>query len=77
VLVTANELRLLDAGQVIFRAVRQWIGSVVGLDEQCGSTGPGPFHRSVRAQERLFTTKPIFLGLKNRCAILMCHAACG
>jgi len=66
VLVTANELRLLDArpGHLSRSAAVDW-GALLGLMNNAVQQGRDPFNEAVRAQERLFTTKPIFLGVEE------------
>ncbi len=66
VLVTANELRLLDArpGHLSRSAAVDW-GALLGLMSNAVQQGRDPFTEAVRAQERLFTTKPIFLGVEE------------
>jgi superfamily II DNA/RNA helicase len=66
VLITANELRLLDArplhlsrsGAVDWSALLN-IMAVAAQDQR------DPFTEAVRVQERLFTVKPIFLGVEE------------
>src|SRR5438132_3689240 len=66
VLVTANELRLLDArpGHLSRSAAVDW-GALLGLMNNAVQLGRDPFTEAVRAQERLFTTKPIVLGVEE------------
>jgi superfamily II DNA/RNA helicase len=66
VLVTANELRLLDAhpGHLSRSAAVDW-AALLGLMTNAVQQGRDPFTEAVRAQERLFTTKPIFLGVEE------------
>src|SRR5260221_191423 len=66
VLVTANELRLLDArpGHLSRSAAVDW-GALLGLMSNAVQQGRDPFTEAVRAHERLFTTKPIFLGVEE------------
>jgi superfamily II DNA/RNA helicase len=66
VLITANELRLLDArachlsrsGAVDWSALL----NLMAVAAQCGRD---PFSEAVHVQERLFTVKPIFLGVEE------------
>jgi len=66
VLITANEIRLRDAhpchlarsGAVDWSALLSLMATAAELDRD-------PFLEAVRAQERLFTTKPIFLGVEE------------
>src|SRR5579862_3118318 len=66
VLITANELRLLDAhpSHLSRSAAVDW-GALLGLMSAAAQHGRDPFTEAVRAQERLFTTKPIFLGVET------------
>ena len=66
VLITANELRLLDARpcHLSRSGAADW-GALLGLMANAAQQGRDPFADAVRAQERLFTTKPIFLGVEE------------
>src|SRR5207249_5871617 len=66
VLITPNELRLLDArpGYLSRSGAVDW-GALLGLMTAAAQNGLDPFGEAVRAQERLFTTKPIFLGVEE------------
>src|SRR5213079_3245951 len=66
VLITANELRLLDArpGHLSRSGAVDW-AALLGLMSSAAEHGRDPFAEAVRAQERLFTTKPIFLGVEE------------
>lgn len=66
VLVTANEIRLLDARAAHLSRVRlvDW-NALLGLMSVAAGQGLNPFREAVRVQERLFTTKPIFLGVEE------------
>ena len=66
VLVTANELRLLDSRpcHLSRSGAADW-GALLGLMSNAAQHGRDPFAEAVRAQERLFTTKPIFLGVEE------------
>ena len=66
VLITANELRLLDAhpGHLSRSGAVDW-AALLGLMAEAANRGDDPFAAAVRAQERLFTTKPIFLGVEE------------
>lgn len=66
VLITANELRLLDAhpSHLSRSAAVDW-AALLGLMWGAAQHGRDPFTEAVRAQERLFTTKPIFLGVES------------
>jgi superfamily II DNA/RNA helicase len=66
VLVTANELRLRDAhtGHLARSSAVDW-SALLGIMAVAAEQGRDPFAAAVRAQERLFTTKPIFLGVEE------------
>jgi superfamily II DNA/RNA helicase len=66
VLITANELRLLDArpGHLARSGAVDW-SALLGLMAAAAEAGRDPFREAVRAQERLFTTRPIFLGVEE------------
>jgi hypothetical protein len=66
VLVTANEIRLLDAhpGQLARGGLVDW-SALLRLMSLAAEAGRDPFAEAVRVQERLFTTKPIFLGVEQ------------
>ena len=66
VLITANELRLLDAHpcHLSRSAAVDW-SALLGLMTVAAQHGRDPFRDAVRAQERLFTTKPIVLGVEE------------
>jgi superfamily II DNA/RNA helicase len=66
VLITANEIRLLDAhaGQLARGGLVDW-GALLGVMSVAAKAGRNPFAESVSVQERLFTTKPIFLGVEE------------
>ena len=66
VLITGNEIRLLEAraGQLFRNGAVDW-GALLGLMATAADHGRDPFTEAVRAQERLFTTKPIFLGVEE------------
>ena len=65
VLVTANEVRLRDghACQLARSGMVDW-GALLSLMASAAERGLDPFAEAVRVQERLFTTKPIFLGVE-------------
>lgn len=66
VLITANELRLLDARPChLSRSGAVDWSALLGLMSAAAEHGLDPFTEAVRAQERLFTTKPIFLGVEE------------
>ncbi len=65
VLITANELRLLDAraGQLARSGAVDW-SALLNLMQTAVEHGRDPFTEAVRAQERLFTSKPMLLGVE-------------
>jgi superfamily II DNA/RNA helicase len=66
VLITANELRLLDSHPChLSRSGAVDWSALLGLMAAAAHQGRDPFHEAVRAQERLFTTKPIVLGVEE------------
>ncbi len=66
VLITANEIRLLDAnaGHLQRSVAVDW-SALLGVMASAVQRGLDPFTEAVRVQERLFTTKPIFLGVEE------------
>ena len=66
VLVSANGLRLLDArpGHLSRSGMVDW-NALLGLMSAAADQGRDPFREAVRVQERLFTTKPIVLGVEE------------
>lgn len=66
VIVTANELRLIDAhaGHLSRSAAVDW-SALLGLMTLAARNDLDPFSEAVRVQQRLFTTKPIFLGVEE------------
>jgi superfamily II DNA/RNA helicase len=66
VLISANELRLLDArpAHLSRSGAVDW-SALLGIMSAAAENGLDPFHEAVRVQERLFTTKPIFLGVEE------------
>lgn len=66
VLITANELRLLDAhaAHLSRSAAIDW-GALLGVMTATAQQGRDPFTEAVRVQDRLFSTKPIFLGVEE------------
>jgi len=66
VLITANELRLLDShpGHLSRNGAVDW-SALLGIMTAAAHQGRDPFHEAVRTQERLFTTKPIVLGVEE------------
>ncbi len=66
VLITANELRLLDSHPChLSRSSAVDWSALLGLMAVAAELGRNPFREAVRTQERLFTTKPIFLGVEE------------
>ena len=66
VLITANELRLLDshAGHLSRSGAVDW-SALLGIMTVAAQQGRDPFREAVRTQERLFATKPIVLGVEE------------
>jgi len=66
VLISANELRLLDAHpcHLARSGAVDW-AALLGLMTTAAQQGRNPFREAVRAQERLFTIKPIVLGVEE------------
>lgn len=66
VLITANEIRLLDARPChLSRSGAVDWSALLNLMQTAAEQGLDPFTQAVRAQERLFTTKPILLGVEE------------
>lgn len=66
VLITPNELRLLDAHPChLSRSTAVDWSALLGLMTAAAQQGRDPFGEAVRAQERLFTIKPIVLGVEE------------
>lgn len=66
VLITANEIRLLEAHAChLTRGRRVDWSTPLGLMSAALEAGHDPFTEAVRVQERLFTAKPIFLGVEE------------
>ncbi|MDB6032835.1 MAG: box helicase domain protein, partial [Verrucomicrobiales bacterium] len=66
VLVAANEIRLRDAhpGHLSRSGMVDW-GALLGLMSAAASQERDPFTEAVHVQERLFSSKPIFLGVEE------------
>jgi superfamily II DNA/RNA helicase len=66
VLVSANEIRMRDgyACQLARSGMVDW-SALLGLMSVAAGREDNPFAEAVRVQERLFTTKPIFLGVEE------------
>lgn len=76
VLITANELRLLDARPChLSRSGAVDWSALLGIMSVAAQHHRDPFHEAVRVQERLFTTKPIFLGVEE--SLKHPHVPCG
>jgi hypothetical protein len=66
ILITANEIRLLEARPChLSRSGAVDWSALLGLMQTAAEQGKTPFAEAVRAQERLFTTKPILLGVEE------------
>ncbi len=66
VLISANELRLLDAHPChLSRTASVDWAALLGIMATAAQQGRDPFREAVRTQERLFATKPIFLGVEE------------
>jgi hypothetical protein len=66
VLITANELRLLDARPChLSRSGSVDWGALLNLMASAAEHGRDPFREAIQVQERLFTTKPIILGVEE------------
>ena len=76
IVITANELRLLDArpGHLARGGLVDW-NVLLGLMDAAAAQGRDPFKQAVRVQERLFTTRPIALGVEE--SIQHPDAPCG
>ena len=66
VLISANELRLRDAHacHLARSGMVDW-NALLGLMTAAAEQGRDPFTEAVRVQQRLFTTRPIFLGVEE------------
>jgi hypothetical protein len=66
VLVSANELRMRDGHPCALArsGMVDW-SALLGLMAAAADAGKSPFVEAVRVQERLFTTKPIILGVEE------------
>ncbi|HEY3853216.1 MAG TPA: DEAD/DEAH box helicase [Verrucomicrobiae bacterium] len=76
ILITANELRLLDArpGHLSRGGLVDW-NTLLGLMDVAAEQGRDPFAQAVRIQGRLFTSKPIALGVEE--SLRYPNAPCG
>jgi hypothetical protein len=76
VLVSANDLGLRDARpRHLSRAAAVDWGALLGIMHLAARNGRNPFLEAVRVQERLFTTRPILLGVEH--AMKTPDAPCG
>jgi hypothetical protein len=66
VLVSANGIRLLDAAPCHLSRTKtvDW-SALLGIMSAAADAGLDPFREAVRVQQRLFTTKPVFLGVEQ------------
>jgi len=66
ILITANQLRLLDARPVHLArgGLVDW-NALLGLMAAAADQGGDPLRQAVAVQERLFTTKPVTLGIEQ------------
>src|SRR5205085_2314243 len=66
VLISANELRLLDArpAHLSRSGAVDW-SALLNIMAVAAQNDRNPFREAVQVQERLFTTKPIFLGVEE------------
>ena len=76
VLVSANELRMRDGHPCALArsGMVDW-SALLGLMAAAADAGKSPFIEAVRVQQRLFTTKPIILGVEE--ALKHPDAPCG
>ncbi|MCU0771491.1 MAG: DEAD/DEAH box helicase [Verrucomicrobia bacterium] len=66
VLVSANEIRLLDARpQHLSRSGAVDWGALLGIMAGAADQGSDPFSAAVRTQDRLFTSRPVLLGVEQ------------
>src|SRR6058998_859851 len=66
VLVTANQIRLHEGHPIhLSRSGMVDWSALLGLMRAAAQQGREPFAEAVRVQERLFTSKPIFLGVEE------------
>jgi hypothetical protein len=66
VLISANQIRLLDAHpcQLSRASAVDW-GALIGIMANAADQGEDPFKAAVRTQERLFTSRPVLLGVEQ------------
>jgi superfamily II DNA/RNA helicase len=66
VLISSNEIRLLDARAAhLARSGSVDWSALLGIMASAADAGLDPFREAVRVQERLFTSKPVFLGVEQ------------
>lgn len=66
VLISSNEIRLLDARAAhLSRSGSVDWGALLGIMAAAADARLDPFQEAVRVQERLFTSKPVFLGVEQ------------
>jgi len=66
VLISSNEIRLLDARAChLSRSGSVDWGALLGIMAAAADAGLDPYQEAVRVQERLFTSKPVFLGVEH------------
>jgi superfamily II DNA/RNA helicase len=66
VLVSANQIRLLEGRAAYLSRTKQvdW-NALLGLMTAAANLGRDPFAEAVKVQQRLFTTKPVYLGVEE------------
>lgn len=76
VLITSNEIRLRDGhpSQLSRSGLVDW-GALLSVMQGAAERGEDPFGLAVQVQQRLFTSKPIFLGVES--SLLHPEAPCG
>ena len=76
ILVTANQIRLIDAHpcHLTRNGMVDW-GALLSLMAAAADEGQHPFRAAVQVQSRLFTTRPISLGIEH--ALKHPHVPCG
>src|SRR2546429_1177984 len=76
VLISVNEIRMRDgyACQLARSGMVDW-NALLGLMSAAAEREDDPFAEAVRVQERLFTTRPIFLGVEE--SMKHSHTPCG
>lgn len=76
VLVTENDVRLREAqpAHLARNGLVDW-PALLGIMDAATEAGLEPYRAAVQAQERLFTSKPIFIGVES--SLRFPNAACG